>query len=155
MQRARLYAVAQAWTAVAVGTGKAVYTCDLPPPRVPLPTPTRIGSCLHPSFHVSPPPSLCLAPHLGSPFLFPARSRKDIIRVRKSGSTMTELVKKHMTSPAITVSIRATVQEAADIMLKYGIRRLPVVDTDGGLFWRVGWIEGGREGFPGFQSWCV
>ncbi|KAG2427665.1 hypothetical protein HXX76_012314 [Chlamydomonas incerta] len=58
-------------------------------------------------------------------------SRKDIIRVRKSGSTMTELVKKHMTSPAITVSVKATVQEAADIMLKYGIRRLPVVDVEG------------------------
>ncbi|GLC47460.1 hypothetical protein PLESTF_001899700 [Pleodorina starrii] len=58
-------------------------------------------------------------------------SRKDIIRVRKSGGIMTEKVQKHMTSPALTVPLRATVQEAADLMLKYGIRRLPVVDDNG------------------------
>ncbi|GFR48728.1 hypothetical protein Agub_g10685 [Astrephomene gubernaculifera] len=58
-------------------------------------------------------------------------SRKDIIRVRKSGGTLTEKVQKHMTSPALTIPLRATVQEAADLMLKYGIRRLPVVDEDG------------------------
>ncbi|PNG99089.1 Inosine-5'-monophosphate dehydrogenase, partial [Tetrabaena socialis] len=58
-------------------------------------------------------------------------SRKDIIRVRKSGGTLSEKVRKHMTSPALTVPLRATVQEAADVMLQYGIRRIPVVDETG------------------------
>ncbi|KAG2487072.1 hypothetical protein HYH03_014318 [Edaphochlamys debaryana] len=58
-------------------------------------------------------------------------SRKDIIRVRKSGGTMSEKVKKHMTSPALTVPLTASVKEAADLMLKFNIRRLPVVDSAG------------------------
>lgn len=61
-------------------------------------------------------------------------SRKDIIRVRKSGGLMTEKVKKHMTSPALTIPLRATVQEAADLMLQYGIRRVPVVNDKGKPF---------------------
>ena len=41
---------------------------------------------------------------------------------------MTQLVKSNMTSPAITILNTATVQEAADLMLRHKIRRLPVVN---------------------------
>lgn len=58
-------------------------------------------------------------------------SRKDIIRVRNAAGVLSDKVAKHMTAPAITVPLRATVEEAADIMLQYGIRRLPVVDDAG------------------------
>lgn len=61
-------------------------------------------------------------------------SRKDIIRVRNAAGVLSDKVAKHMTAPAITVPLRATVEEAADIMLQYGIRRLPVVD-DAGEAW--------------------
>lgn len=44
---------------------------------------------------------------------------------------MKALVEKHMTSPAITISRAASVQEAADLMLAKKIRRLPVVDENG------------------------
>ncbi len=40
-------------------------------------------------------------------------------------------VGQHMTSPAITINEQASVQEAADLMLKHKIRRLPVVDDLG------------------------
>lgn len=58
-------------------------------------------------------------------------SRADIIRVRKAGGLMADRVKKHMTAPALTIPVRATVQDAADLMMEKGIRRLPVVDADG------------------------
>ncbi len=40
-------------------------------------------------------------------------------------------VRQHMTTPALTVGVSATVQEAAELMLKKKIRRLPVVDDQG------------------------
>jgi len=36
-----------------------------------------------------------------------------------------------MTSPAITVNVNSSVQDAADLMLGSNIRRLPVVDEEG------------------------
>jgi len=44
---------------------------------------------------------------------------------------MKERVSKHMTSPAITLPVTASVQEAADVMLEKKIRRLPIVDAEG------------------------
>lgn len=58
-------------------------------------------------------------------------SRVDIIRVRKAGGLMADRVRKHMTAPALTIALRATVQDAANLMMQKGIRRLPVVDADG------------------------
>jgi len=58
-------------------------------------------------------------------------SRKDIIRVRKANGSLEDPVSKHMTAPAITLPVTASVQEAADLMLSKKIRRLPVVDSDG------------------------
>lgn len=58
-------------------------------------------------------------------------SRKDIIKVRKAKGSMSETVAQHMTSPAITVRLDASVRYAADLMLERKIRRLPVVDEQG------------------------
>lgn len=58
-------------------------------------------------------------------------SRKDIIKVRQQGGSLQERVKAHMTSPAITVTPGTAVEEAGQLMLREGIRRLPVVDADG------------------------
>jgi CBS domain-containing protein len=58
-------------------------------------------------------------------------SRKDIIDVRRSGGSLQEKVKAHMTSPAITCTPGMPVQEAGALMLKQKIRRLPVVDAEG------------------------
>ena len=44
---------------------------------------------------------------------------------------MLDVVSLHMTSPAIVVSMNASVQQAADLMLGSKIRRLPVVDAQG------------------------
>ena len=38
-----------------------------------------------------------------------------------------------MSSPVITVKVKATVTEAAEIMSDYGVRKLPVVDESGKL----------------------
>jgi len=56
---------------------------------------------------------------------------QDIIRVRKAGGSMKERVSRHMTAPAITMCVTASVQEAADLMLEKKIRRLPIVDAEG------------------------
>jgi len=58
-------------------------------------------------------------------------SRKDIIKQKKAGGSLKSRVSKHMTSPAITVPVTASVQEAADVMLENKIRRLPIVDAEG------------------------
>ena len=58
-------------------------------------------------------------------------SRKDIIKVRQQGGSLQERVKVHMTAPAITVTPGTTVEEAGQLMLLQGIRRLPVVDEEG------------------------
>eukprot|EP00199_Chlamydomonas_sp_CCMP681_P001981 CAMPEP_0119107482 /NCGR_PEP_ID=MMETSP1180-20130426/10462_1 /TAXON_ID=3052 ORGANISM="Chlamydomonas cf sp, Strain CCMP681" /NCGR_SAMPLE_ID=MMETSP1180 /ASSEMBLY_ACC=CAM_ASM_000741 /LENGTH=348 /DNA_ID=CAMNT_0007092977 /DNA_START=181 /DNA_END=1224 /DNA_ORIENTATION=- len=57
-------------------------------------------------------------------------SRKDIIRVRKASGSLQDLVSKHMTCPAVTIQSTAAVQDAADLMLRLKIRRLPVVDEN-------------------------
>lgn len=44
---------------------------------------------------------------------------QDIIKVRNAQGSMEQLVSDHMTSPAITVVSSASVQQAADLMLKY------------------------------------
>ncbi len=43
------------------------------------------------------------------------------------------LIKDVMTSPVITIKPNTSLREAADIMIKKGIRRLPVVDDSGEL----------------------
>ncbi|WIA10512.1 hypothetical protein OEZ85_010701 [Tetradesmus obliquus] len=58
-------------------------------------------------------------------------SRKDIIRVRRAEGSLRDLVEEHMTSPAVTVGPKVSVRNAAKIMLKQKIRRLPVVDGNG------------------------
>lgn len=58
---------------------------------------------------------------------------QDIIRVRKEKGSLPgkQRVSKVMTSPAFTIPITASVQEAADLMLEKRIRRVPVVDAEG------------------------
>ena len=64
--------------------------------------------------------------------LAPTHPSQDIIKVRKGqGGSMLDVVSLHMTSPAIVVSMNASVQQAADLMLGSKIRRLPVVDAQG------------------------
>jgi hypothetical protein len=60
-----------------------------------------------------------------------------------------EPVSSHMTTPAVTISVNAGVQEAADLMLARKIRRLPVVDDSGypvGILSRWGGKRGGGGG---------
>jgi CBS domain-containing protein len=56
---------------------------------------------------------------------------QDIIRVRRAEGSLRDLVEEHMTSPAVTVGPKVSVRNAAKIMLKQKIRRLPVVDGNG------------------------
>lgn len=56
---------------------------------------------------------------------------QDIIRVRRAEGSLRDLVEEHMTAPAVTVGPKVSVRNAAKIMLKQKIRRLPVVDGNG------------------------
>lgn len=56
---------------------------------------------------------------------------QDIIRVRRAEGNLRDTVGDHMTSPAVTVGPQMPVREAAKIMLKQKIRRVPVVDKSG------------------------
>jgi IMP dehydrogenase len=58
-------------------------------------------------------------------------SRKDLIKVRQAGGSLQARVRDHMSAPAITTTPATTVAEAGALMLEHGIRRLPVVDTEG------------------------
>ena len=50
-------------------------------------------------------------------------------RVAKSTTVLMTQVKRLMSSPLITVSPRTPIQKALYLMLKHGIRRLPVVEN--------------------------
>ncbi|PPK67075.1 CBS domain-containing protein [Actinokineospora auranticolor] len=63
------------------------------------------------------------------PHAVPALLRRHAERVRARGTTAGEL----MTSPAVTVRADATVPHAARLMADHRVKRLPVVDEDGGL----------------------
>lgn len=57
-----------------------------------------------------------------------------IEKVIAVGANPTEvLVRDIMSTPVITVNVKATVMEAAQIMSDYGVRKLPVVDESGEL----------------------
>ncbi|MQB00964.1 MAG: CBS domain-containing protein [Actinobacteria bacterium] len=63
-------------------------------------------------------------------------SASDIVRVarrRKDHELSTETVMDVMTRPVVTVAPATSVWEAADILDRRGIKRLPVVDPDGYL----------------------
>ncbi|GAB2484146.1 CBS domain-containing protein [Nocardiopsis aegyptia] len=62
----------------------------------------------------------------------PLRRRLD--RIKSTGTTARDL----MTSPAITVTAEATPRDAAELMRRHGVRRLPVIDRDGRLVGLVG-----------------
>lgn len=51
--------------------------------------------------------------------------------MRRAEGSLRDLVEEHMTSPAVTVGPKVSVRNAAKIMLKQKIRRLPVVDGNG------------------------
>ncbi len=51
--------------------------------------------------------------------------------LRPPAGVLSDKVKTHMTSPAITINLRASVQEAGDLMIRHHIRRLPVVSDEG------------------------
>jgi CBS domain-containing protein len=59
-------------------------------------------------------------------------------RVLAAGRDLTDAVSMVMTSPARTVAVDATADDAVLLMLTYGVRHLPVVALDGGL---VGVVE--------------
>lgn len=60
-------------------------------------------------------------------------SIKDINRLKKTNTPMSQPVEKHMSSPPIVVREKARVAEAASLMLAKNIHRLPVVDSEGKL----------------------
>jgi CBS-domain-containing membrane protein len=60
--------------------------------------------------------------------LFQGRRRREI-RAKAAGDTAAEL----MTSPAVTIGLDAGVAEAARLLHRHGIKRLPVVDPAGPL----------------------
>ncbi|WP_026122423.1 CBS domain-containing protein [Nocardiopsis halotolerans] len=62
----------------------------------------------------------------------PFRERLD--RIKSTGTTAHDL----MTSPAVTVTAGTAPREAAEVMRRRGVRRLPVVDGDGRLVGLVG-----------------
>jgi CBS domain-containing protein len=57
-----------------------------------------------------------------------------IEKVIAVGANPTEvLVRDIMSTPVITVNVKATVTEAAQVMSDYGVRKLPVLDESGEL----------------------
>lgn len=56
---------------------------------------------------------------------------QDIIRVRRAAGSLKDTVNQHMTKPAVTVTPGTSVRDAAKVMLKRKVRRLPVVDKEG------------------------
>ncbi|KAF5833143.1 hypothetical protein DUNSADRAFT_10662 [Dunaliella salina] len=79
----------------------------------------------------------CLTQITGMPVVNDARrvvgiiTKKDVLRVHQAGGSLQQPVSEAMTSPALTVPITASVQEAADLMLDKEVHPLPVVDADG------------------------
>jgi CBS domain-containing protein len=58
-------------------------------------------------------------------------TERDISRcVARGTKTLKTQVKKLMSSPLVTIARSAAIQEAMMIMLKHGIRRLPVVEKE-------------------------
>jgi len=65
---------------------------------------------------------------------------------------MSDRVERHMTSPAMTVPDTCSVQQAADIMLRNQIRRLPIVDDEGRpLGWVCHQLHGGGRAAWGWR----
>lgn len=51
--------------------------------------------------------------------------------MRRAAGSLKDTVNQHMTKPAVTVTPGTSVRDAAKVMLKRKVRRLPVVDKEG------------------------
>lgn len=60
--------------------------------------------------------------------------RRQVRSLQEAGQTAADI----MTGPVVTIQMDSTMQQAMDLMVRHGLKRLPVVDQDERL---VGWIS--------------
>jgi CBS domain-containing protein len=58
-------------------------------------------------------------------------TERDLLRLVAEGSSLDEPVEKHMTREPTVVKPEATLMEAGELMVRLGVRHLPVVGPDG------------------------